>query len=410
MISSTPEFTVLLGCMRFYLGTATAAEMTSQLTADLDWEMLVQTAIDRGVMPLLYESLKKIADPELVPRSVMIQLKTLNRMNGLNNIAQTKELLKILALLESEGIEAIAFKGPILAASAYGNVAMRQFNDLDILVRLQDFWRTKTVLMGQGYQSADSKENEIKHFKDHLQIPLAYRDPETTMFNQRFQPSLLHSNPERSIDLHWGIPPRHILNPDRFKRQWENLSQIELMGKQIKVLSPELTLVIQSLNVAKEFDLHIPFKQVCDLAQVIQVHPNLNWNIAWEIASELCTQKLFIMGLGITHDFLDIELPPFILEKCNTSKPIDWQIFFMNPRIHQTYLQNWIVRLKTLNWSWYSLLVIGRYLSPNQDDFDVLSLPSYLFFMYYIIRPVRLLIKLLPLHQSLASDNNSRSL
>jgi hypothetical protein len=378
MISSTPDFTVLLGCMRFYLGTATAAEMTSLLTADLDWEMLVQTAIERGVMPLFYESLKKIADPELVPRSVMMQLKTLNRMNGINNIAQTKELLKILELLESEGIEAIAFKGPILAASAYGNVALRQFSDLDIFVRLQDFWRTKAVLIEQGYQSAYSKENEIKHFKDHLQIPLSYRDPETTMFNQRFQPSLLHSNPERSIDLHWGIPPRRILNPDRFKRQWENISQIDLMGKQIKSLSPELTLVIQSLNVAKESYLDIPFKQVCDLAQVIQTYPNLNWYLAWEIASELCTQKLFIMGLGIGHDLLYIELPPFILEKCATSKLIDWQILsgdLMNITILQKYWYMSIFPFKTLNWSWYSLLIIVRHLQLIIHKIGKISFP-----------------------------------
>ncbi|MHC5830140.1 MAG: nucleotidyltransferase family protein, partial [Nostoc sp.] len=109
----------------------------------------------------------------------MVQLQTLNRMNGLNNIAQTKELLKILALLEYRGIEAIAFKGPILASSVYGNVALRQFNDLDILVRLQDFWQTKAVLVGQGYQSHVPEADEIEKFNHHLQIPLSYRDPET---------------------------------------------------------------------------------------------------------------------------------------------------------------------------------------------------------------------------------------
>ncbi|MEH1906257.1 MAG: nucleotidyltransferase family protein [Nostoc sp.] len=412
-LPSTPEETVLLTCMRFYFRTTTASELTSLLTADLNWENLVQTAINNGVMPLLYQSLKAI-EGELVPQSVMVQLQTLNRMNGLNNIAQTKELLKILALLESRGIEAIAFKGPVLASSVYGNVALRQFNDLDILVRLQDFWQTKAVLVDQGYQSATSKEIEIDLFNHHLQISLSSRDPETTMFNQRFQPSLLHSNPERSIDLHWGIPPRRLLNPDRFEQLWENLSQIDLMGKQIKTLSPELTLVIQCLNAAKDSYWNLPFKQVCDVAQVIQAYPNLNWHLAWEISSQLCTQRLFLIGLGISHDLLHIPLPQFILEKCARSQLIDWQILggnFLNLQNYQKYWLMWVIPLKTLDWSWYSLLIIGRYLqftiSPNQNDREFLQLPNSLFFIYYVIRPIRLLIKFLPFRRSLVIQNNS---
>ncbi|MDF5738736.1 MULTISPECIES: nucleotidyltransferase domain-containing protein [unclassified Nostoc] len=412
-LPSTPEETVLLTCMRFYFRTTTTCEVTSLLTPYLNWETLVQTAIDHSVMPLFYQSLKAI-EGELIPQSVMVQLQTLNRMNGLNNIAQTKELLKILALLESRGIEAIAFKGPILATSVYGNVALRQFNDLDILVPLQDFWQTKAVLVGQGYQSPTSKEIEIDKFNHHLQIPLSYKDPETTMFNQRFQSSLLHSNPERSIDLHWGIPPRRILNPDRLKRLWENLSQIDLMGKQIKTFSPELTLVIQCLNVAKDSHWNVSFKQVCDVAQVIQAYPNLNWHLAWQISSELCSQRLFLIGLGISHDLLHIPLPQFVLEKCARSKLIDWQILggnFMNLPNYQKYWLLWVIPLKTLNWSWYSLLIIVRYLqftiSPNQKDREFLHLPNGLFFIYYVIRPIRLLIKFLPFRISPLRQNNS---
>ncbi|AFY93436.1 hypothetical protein Cha6605_2367 [Chamaesiphon minutus PCC 6605] len=330
---ATSEAVVLLNCLRLYFNTTSAREVISLLTPDLNWQVLVQTAIDRGVMPLLYQSLKQIAiaehganDGKLVPRSVMVQLQNLHRMNGLNNIAQSKELLQVLALLESAGIKAIAFKGPSLAASVYGNVALRQFNDLDILVRLQDFWQAKAVLVDRGYRSPLSKQSEIDLFNEQLQIPLVYRDPETTMFNQRFQFSLLHSNPERGIDLHWGIPPRRILNLDRFDRQWENLMQIDLMGKQINTFSPELTLVIQALNIAKDSYSDISFKQVCDVAQVIQAYPDLNWHLAWKIAAELRTQRLFLMGLGISHDLLDLPLPPFMLEKCSKSKLIDWQI------------------------------------------------------------------------------------
>ena len=137
------EHSFLMACLRFYFGTATANEIIC--LPEPDWAVLLQMAIDKGVMPLLYQSLKTL-NLEQMPPSCLIQLQQCHRMNGLHNISQTRELLRILDQLQASGIEAIAFKGAIIAASAYGNVALRQFNDLDILVKQQDFCRLSTLI------------------------------------------------------------------------------------------------------------------------------------------------------------------------------------------------------------------------------------------------------------------------
>ena len=64
----------------------------------------------------------------------------------------TRELTRISALLENNGVCVIPWKGPILAAAAYGDVALRQFGDLDILVREQDAMRAKDLLLASGYR------------------------------------------------------------------------------------------------------------------------------------------------------------------------------------------------------------------------------------------------------------------
>lgn len=393
-----PEEVVLLTCLRFYFGTATASEVTSLLTVDLDWETLVQTAIDRGLMPLLYQSLKEI-EVKLVPQSVMMQLQILTQMNGIDNITKTKELLKILSLLESKGIEAIAFKGSILATSIYGDIALRQFNDLDILVRLQDFWQTKAILVDRGYQSYLSKEMEIDLFNNHFQVPLSYQNPAIATVDSQFQPSLFDRNPALSIDLHWGIPPRRIFNPDRCDRLWDNHNSIDLIGQEIKTFSPEVTLVIQCLNAGKEFEylgIHLPIKQVCDVAKVIQTYSNLNWNLALKISSQLQVQKLFLIGLFMTQNLLQIALPQLILEKIARSLGN----IAIQPRNHQNLWQLLVNPLTTINWSWYGMLVIWSHLKravlPCQKDIDYFPLPARLFFLYYVIRPIRLLVKYLP--------------
>ncbi len=418
-ISSIPEITVLLACMRFYLGTATVSEVTNLLTAELDWSKLIQTAIAQEVMPLLYQSLKVI-EGEYVPHSVLLQLQNLNRMNGLNNVSQTKELLKMLTELEKAGIEAIAFKGPVLAASAYGSVALRQFYDLDILVRRQDFWRAKAVLVGQGYQSNYSEEEEIEIFFFSLQVTLAHVAPEGTMFNQRFESSLLHSNPERSIDLHWGIPPRRIWNLDRFEQLFKNLNSLILMGQPIKTLSPEATLVIQSLNFSKQIASTQVLKQFCDAAQVIQSHPDLNWSSALELSSELGVRKLFMIGLYIIHDLLDIPLPQLITEQLIKNQPPDDRIFEVDRKSFNLFQNLWFklkytTKLRALDQPWDAIFLTVLYLQlrfkiwllPRQRDRELLPLPNKLSFLYYILRPIRLLMQGLRVHKLFVVQNKN---
>jgi hypothetical protein len=55
-------------------------------------------------------------------------------------------------LLESYEIPAIAYKGPTLAVSAYGNLSLRQFGDLDILVQDRAYERARQLLIKQGFR------------------------------------------------------------------------------------------------------------------------------------------------------------------------------------------------------------------------------------------------------------------
>jgi len=61
------------------------------------------------------------------------------------------ELAAIAGLLDGHGVECVPYKGPTLALRAYGDLAMREFGDLDLLVRARDVLKAKSVLMGRGY-------------------------------------------------------------------------------------------------------------------------------------------------------------------------------------------------------------------------------------------------------------------
>jgi hypothetical protein len=403
-LSSTSEEVFLLTCLRAYFQTTTASEVTSLLTVDLDWDMVIETAITKNVMPLLYQSLRQVCDSDdctdgmkSVPQSVMLQLKIMSRMNGQNNLAKTKELVRILALLESVGIEAIAFKGAILAASVYGDIALRQFSDLDLLIRRQDFLQTKSLLIKQGYQSTYPKEIEIDLFHNHLQNSLSYGEPAASIVNGQVKSSLLEVNPNYSIDLHWGIPPRRVFKPEQCEKIRENIYPILLLDQKVKTFSPEATLVIQCLNAAKELANTVmsqPIEQICDIAKVIQVYPNLDWDLVLKIAAELRAQKLCLIGLFMAQSLLEITLPPSI--QAELDRQLGNNNFTLS-RNHPTLWQLLVNPLMTMDWAPYSIVAIGlhlkRSISPNQNDFQFLLLPRGLFFLYYLIRPIRLLFR-----------------
>ncbi|MEA5619910.1 nucleotidyltransferase family protein [Cronbergia sp. UHCC 0137] len=421
IVSKNSEVIALLACLKFHFHTTTLNEINELLKDDLNWSELIEISIAQGIMPLFYQSIKEV---DCVPHSVMVQLQTLNRMNGLNNLSQTRELLRILTQLEKAGIEAIAFKGPALAASAYGNVTLRQFNDLDILVRRQDFWTAKAVLISQGYHSNHSEEAEIDEVERTLQISLSDKTPEAAMFNARFEPSLLHSNPQRSIDLHWGIPPRRAWNSNHYDRLWEYRQPMTLMGQSITTFIPEIGLIIQSVNLAKDHGILRSLKQICDVAQVIQAYPDLDWHLTLQISSELRCEKLFLLGIYITQNVLNISVPDHIESKFIQIRYLDTDISLINSlesNLQQIFYQNgillpirnlylaYILPLKTLDGSlnrwWfdqsfsiillYLYFFVRRLFLPNERDRQFLKLPQQLFFLYYFVRPIRVLLEYL---------------
>jgi hypothetical protein len=91
----------------------------------------------------LYQSLNTTC-PEAVPKANLAQLRNYFHANAQRNLFLTQELLKLLTLFKTNGISAIPYKGPVLAVAVYGNLALRQFGDLDILVHKRDVLRAKT--------------------------------------------------------------------------------------------------------------------------------------------------------------------------------------------------------------------------------------------------------------------------
>ena len=70
--------------------------------------------------------------------------------NSARNTVLTAELCRLINLFRDDGIEAIPYKGPVLGLFAYGNIALRRFVDLDVIVKKSDVLKARDILLTQA--------------------------------------------------------------------------------------------------------------------------------------------------------------------------------------------------------------------------------------------------------------------
>lgn len=362
-------------CARTSIDTATALQIQSLLQSDLDWACLLQQAVQHGVLLLLYENLKK-THPELIPQTSVLQLHNYCQIKTARNLFLTQELLQILDRLARHGISVIPFKGPTLAALAYGNLALREFCDLDLLVHKDDFLNAKDFLIRQGYRH--------KHFGDQ-EAACA-------------QAQLLRDDGKVGIDLHYGITPRDFFFPLDSEPFWERLQPLPLLGKTVATLSPEDSLLVAYIHGSKESWTSL--KRICDLAELMRTYPQIDWEQIVEQVHRLGNERSFVLSLLIASHHLRVPLPKAIsqrtkgLPKLQFLAEQQYKWLFSEPAqpplIHLGGIDLFQMARKASLGSrvYYSLCVALR---VNEKDRAILPLPAVLSFLYYPLRLLRLI-------------------
>jgi len=361
------------------MDSANTERLKELLEQEIDWSYLQRLAHQHRVMPLLYQNLRA-THKKAVSRTILDPLKQQYISNTGHNLSLTRELLKLMSQFESHGIRAIAYKGPVLAASIYGNIALRQFSDLDILVDTHDFPRSTNLLVSLGYQR------------------MSLRDWESSFSN---------ANGTMAVDLHRGIVPRKIKFPLEFDRLWERRISTLVLGRTVSGLSIEDMLVVLCIQAVKDgWEQKYQLSKVCDINELIQAHPTLDWGQVLTHCERLDCQRMLFLGLSLAHDFLDMPLPEDVMEKtqCDQNvayltKKIREQFFFTlgyqaPSRLEEMRFHAKLREKQTSKISFGLYIAthfIHRLIVPNEDDRAFVTLPPYLNFVYYIVRPVRLL-------------------
>jgi hypothetical protein len=361
--------------------SGTAERIRALLRQELDWEYLLRTAHAHGVRPLLYRSLKTTCLEE-TPPAVMAQLHASFHANAAWNMLLASELIRLLRLLDSHGIRAVPYKGPALAAAVYGQLALRQIGDLDLIVRLNDVERAGGLLRAQGYRPETEKDGT----------------GEGGVPGSRHVDAFRSANGQVLVELHWRIAPRHFAAPREPERWWERLQPLCLAGTTVESLMTEDLLLCLCVHGSKHGWERLLW--IADIAELVRSQPGLDWSAVLEQARRSGCRRMLLLGLGLAHELLDAPLPDPVRDPVLRSRAVRSVVRRVRQRlfgagdVSVAMVDGFMVRLGALerlpDGMRFALRILKHRFTPNSADRELLPLPAALTPLYYLLRPFRL--------------------
>jgi hypothetical protein len=370
--SSIPEIDLMLCCARTHPTPQTRVRINEIASQGLDWRVFLELATSHGVRPLVYQSLHTSCRDAL-PKAVRYELSQFYSANSAKNRFLAGELLHILQLFEAQDILAVPFKGPVLAAVLYGDLAMREFTDLDILVQQRHIPKAREILSKDGYRS-------------NLGRTLIAPDVNVE--------ELRSASTGISLELHWEFSPRRFVPSLSAEHVWNGIEPVVILGRKIWSFSPQDMFLFLATHGGKH--CWSSLKWLCDLAEFIRSNPALDWPSLFKRAEALGAARTCRLGIHLAAELLQAEVPTSVacmvqqdaqvrrfagevrlrIQEARDLDPIEGQIF--NVKLKERLYDK--VR--------YVFLQCTQY-SGEEERF--LSLPSTLSFLYILIRPIWLI-------------------
>ena len=295
-----PEYRLLLACCRSRMDAENMARLNAVLQDDLDWAAVMQAAARHGVLSLLCKHLESVR-PGLVPQEVRTVLRQHFSAVLTRNMNAFKQVVELQDAFKSLGVLAVPYKGPILARRAYGDLALRQFGDLDYLVHRQDFLAAKRALMSAGYRP---KEKLAPH-------------QERGFLHTGHEMQFVGADGCLLIELHWRVMP-HFFSPSlKTEGLLRSINYLPFSGCQIPVLSPEQSLLVACLHGS--LDRWGTLRYVCDIAEVARSQDWESWMSLLRCARNAGVIRMVGLGLLLASALLEAPVPREVLQETVTT-------------------------------------------------------------------------------------------
>lgn len=292
------EIDLLLSCACKTLDPRHSMRVKQLLQGEIDWQLLIRLADQNGLVPLLCHHLTQFSDA--IPPDWFRRLQEANRQNAIRALFLSAELQRITDGLRHRGIAALPYKGPVLACLAYGDGALRQFDDLDIVVPQPSIAQVYDQMDALGYEPRLSRERILS--TNGKSIPGEY------VFVHRVNRAIVEFHTERTL--------RHFPRVPGLAGMIARANTILFNGRQLATFSMPDTLLMLCVHGAKDFWSRIIW--VADVSAISAMLTKADWELLFAQAKECDAQRMVSLGLWLAQSlFLESATPNANYPECD---------------------------------------------------------------------------------------------
>ena len=304
---TTPN--LLLLCLSPDSEQSANSQIAQQIIALADkqtnWSALIELAQTHRVMPLLYHRLSTVC-PTKVPDNILAGLRGDCQQIAIRNLAMTAELHRLLKLMETQGVETLPYKGPVLTQSLYQRLDLRQFGDLDIIIRPEDMPSVERLLIDEGYWPYFGKQTAAE-----LSAYMKAKTEHTYDF--------YHKNKKIFLEVHWRFWPPFFssVNP---RQIWARRASTTLAGTKISTFLMEDYLIVLCMHGSRHMWERLAW--LCDIALLVERFPHLDWQQSLKTAEQWGAKRMLLLGLYLAQEWLAADLPAEVVAQISADSAI----------------------------------------------------------------------------------------
>jgi len=336
---------------------------------------LLDLAAHHGVRPNLVRALSALSSQSVSP-ALRDALETFAHRHLLRALSVASELAEVAAAFAASEITFAAFKGPLLALQLYGDLALREYSDIDLIVPEAEVERAEEVLARRFYRNTQGDR--------------AFR--ETFLRHQR-QYAFAREGAAASIDLHWDFCAELLPFPVRPAEIWPVLAQVMIGGTAVPTIGGEELALLLAGHGTKEAWYSVGW--ICDFAMVVERMPDLDWSHVHARARRNGSGLSILLAFALAERLLEVPVPAALASalgrdrnvrrlageiamRLRTDIPRDGP----RPNLHDLLLCDRASdRLRVL---------VKTAMTRTPSDHEAFPLPPALWPVYRVTRPLRL--------------------
>jgi hypothetical protein len=289
------EWALLLECAKAQPDPQRLAEL---VRAPLNWPSLVAFAEDHGILRLTADRLWHFEG--VIPPEIREGVITWCRAQTLFTMNLTAEMFRLFESFAASGVAALVIKGPALSMRCYGDAGMRQYGDLDLIVRDRDILRASELMIRLGYEPS---------------VPLtaihAKKIPGEYVFR--------HSSTKLLVEFHTEFTFRYHPRPLPLEGLFHRQMRLRVDAHEIPALSAEDELVLISIHGGKHFWEQLSY--IADVAAFVS-ELELDWQRVDSAAEEVDARRMLYVGLQLAVDLLAAQVPETIAARMRSDPAV----------------------------------------------------------------------------------------